>query len=89
MKSYLITYDLFRPGQKYDNLWRALESIGACRVMLSVWVVRGAWTDADLYHYLRPHIDENDRILIVGAPILYTAGWIDTDKVACAERVLT
>lgn len=88
MSSYLITYDLFRPGQNYDGLWRALTAIGACRIMLSVWVLRSELSVAQLYDYLVQFIDGDDRIVVVGAPILHAMGWVDADKLACGDKVL-
>ena len=63
---YLISYDLDKPGQKYDSVIAALESVGAQRVLFSQWVVRWPNTDAvTIRTWLWGFMDRNDRLLIV------------------------
>lgn len=63
---YVISYDLRKPGQDYQSLFNALETIGAKRVLKSQWCVRYNNTTArKLCDYCRGFMDSNDRILVV------------------------
>lgn len=71
---YLISYDLRKPGQYYEPLWRELETMGAKRVLDSQWAVRvrNAITATELRDHIRRYTDSNDRILIVS---IDSTGW--------------
>lgn len=65
MKLFFVTYDLLKPGKNYDQLYAALERLGAKRVLLSVWALRGNYTAAALRDSLKQHMDSNDRLLVI------------------------
>lgn len=65
MKLFFVTYDLLKPGKNYDQLYAALERLGAKRVLLSVWALRGNHTAAGLRDSLKQHMDSNDRLLVI------------------------
>ena len=65
MKLFFVTYDLLKPGKNYDQLYAALERLGAKRVLLSVWALRGNYTAAGLRDSLKQHMDSNDRLLVI------------------------
>jgi CRISPR-associated endonuclease Cas2 len=67
MALFFVAYDLDRPGQKYQDLWDELESLGAKRVQDSVWALKSNEKTVDLRNTLRQHIDENDRLLVIKA----------------------
>ncbi len=67
MAPYLISYDLNRPGQNYEPLYRELERLGAQRVLLSAWVLRSNSTPKQLADHLLRYIDSNDRLIVVDA----------------------
>jgi hypothetical protein len=62
--TYLITYDLDKPGQNYTNLITALTSAGGVRILLSTWLVQSAETNVQLSERYQRHIDANDRLFI-------------------------
>ncbi len=62
---YLISYDLDKPGQNYDAVIEALQTVGAQRVLFSQWIVR--WnntTAANIRSYVWKFMDANDRLLV-------------------------
>lgn len=61
---YLISYDLTRPGQEYEELWDGLESLGAQRLLRSQWAVKWFGSAAELNAHLRGLIDAKDRLLV-------------------------
>lgn len=62
---YLVTYDLRRPGQGYQPLYDALKTCGASiRPLESVWLIDTNLTAQGIYDRVRPHIDQNDRLLV-------------------------
>ncbi len=78
-KTFLITYDLKRPGQNYSDLYDAIKSEGDWQHPLeSTWVVK---TDNlvlanTIYEHLRPCIDENDSLFIVEITAQDRQGWL-------------
>jgi hypothetical protein len=68
MKSYLIGYDLNRPGQNYENLFAAIkaQSNGSWWHHLdSTWIIKSDSTSEAIRDALTPHIDANDELLVV------------------------
>lgn len=79
-KTFLITYDLKRPGQNYSDLYDAIKSEGDWQHPLeSIWAVKtGISVSAGtLYERLRPLIDENDSLFIVEITDQDRQGWLD------------
>jgi CRISPR associated protein Cas2. len=69
---YVITYDLMKPGKDYEPLWKALASIGAVRILASVWLVRRTGTTPKgIGDYLVGFMDANDRIFVTEVPDNY------------------
>lgn len=66
MKSYLIGYDLNRPGQDYDDLFAAIkaEASGYWHHLDSTWIIKSDSTAAAIRDALKPHLDKNDELLV-------------------------
>lgn len=62
---YLVTYDLDRPGQNYQQLWEALRNMGATRLLASVWYLTSNSSAVQLRDYFWRFMDSNDRLLVV------------------------
>jgi hypothetical protein len=63
---YCISYDLNSPGQDYSGLFKAIESCGAWWHYLdSTWLVDTDYSAESIYARLKPHLDDNDRVLVV------------------------
>lgn len=62
----LITYDLNRPGQKYDEIHEAIKSAGYWWHHLeSTWLVQTSNGPKYWYEKLEPYLDSNDHLLII------------------------
>jgi hypothetical protein len=66
MRTYLISYDLDKPGQNYDGLIVRLKALGAIKMLYSEWVLRAASTAVAIRGDLQRFIDSNDKLLVVG-----------------------
>jgi hypothetical protein len=65
MASYLISYDLDKPGQDYPRLIKELERLGAIRILYSEWVLRTTSSAVVIRDWLQSFIDSNDMLLVV------------------------
>ena len=67
MTSYLITYDLLKPGQDYSTLHDAIRRLDAnvWHGLESVWILQLASNAFQIRDYLRQVIDYNDRLLVI------------------------
>jgi hypothetical protein len=66
MTAALITYDLNNPGQKYEQVHKALQSLTGtwCKVTESCWIVAGYGATASaVWNAVEPFIDGGDRVL--------------------------
>ena len=66
MKTYLISYDLDKPGQNYHPLIERLKAVGAVKVLYSEWVLRTTASAVEIRNDLQRFIDGNDMLLVVG-----------------------
>jgi CRISPR-associated endonuclease Cas2 len=65
--SYLVCYDLDKPGQDYTDVINALEKLRARRIQYSVWLLYApTLTTVQVRDHLAQFIDGNDRLLVVG-----------------------
>jgi hypothetical protein len=68
MKRILISYDLMRPGQNYEELWKYLRGFPkAIRPLYSLWLVRSEKTPKKIRDEIinRGLIDKNDKIVVI------------------------
>lgn len=66
MATYLISYDLYRPGQDYTQLLQAIKRLGGWWHHLdSAWIVKHSGPATAIRDALTPHIDANDELLVV------------------------
>jgi hypothetical protein len=65
MASYLISYDLRKPGRNYDSLYAALAQYNAMRSLQSVWLLDSTQTAGQVRDILQAHIDPNDGLLVI------------------------
>jgi hypothetical protein len=62
--NYLITYDLNKPGQNYNELYAAIEKYPNCHPLKSVWFVKSNANATTIYDDLKQHIDKNDTLFV-------------------------
>ncbi|WP_347268937.1 hypothetical protein [Paracoccus sp. (in: a-proteobacteria)] len=73
---YAINYDLKRPGQNYDELHKAIKNLGDWWHYLgSTWLVDTNLNAKGVWDRLAPHVDKNDRVLVIGVTRDYS-GWL-------------
>jgi hypothetical protein len=73
----LITYDLRQPGRNYASLHEAIRAVGPWwHYLESAWLVDTNQTAAGVSASLRPHIDQNDGLLIIGVNPNNRDGWL-------------
>lgn len=66
MNTYLISYDLIRPGKDYSALHAHLKTYGNwAKPLESVWLVRSSMTAEQVRNAAKAHLDVNDKIFVV------------------------
>lgn len=80
MNTYLISYDLIRPGKDYSNLIAHLKGYGKwARPLESVWVVKSALTAEQIRNAARAHMDANDKMLVIDVT-KRAAAWVNLSQ---------
>lgn len=65
---YSISYDLNRPGQDYDDLYKAIKELGNwCHPLDSTWIVVSNLTAQQIRDRLQSVSDNTDGLLVVKA----------------------
>jgi hypothetical protein len=79
MSTFLVSYDLKTPGQKYGPLIEGIKGIGGyCHVLASTWMVSASYATAQsIYDALRPLIDDSDRLFVNQITRAGSQGWLD------------
>ncbi len=77
-KSYLITYDLNKDGQNYDDIIKTIKDDIAgywCTYWKSSFLITSSYTPQQMLNKLKPYLDSNDRMLIVEV-VNNKSGWL-------------
>lgn len=75
MRTYLIGYDLNKPGQNYENLIAAIKKFGTWWHGLdSTWLVKSSSSAAQIRDSLHPHMDASDELMVL--EISGSAAWV-------------
>ena len=72
MKTYLVSYDLMKPGQAYSSLYAAIKALPWAHALNSVWLVKASMTSTQLFDHLWAHMDVNDKLLVIAVS---TSDW--------------
>lgn len=73
---YSINYDLKLPGQNYHALHSAIKECGDWWHYLdSTWLIDTRLDAQAVWDRLSPHVDNNDRVLVIGITSDYQ-GWL-------------
>jgi len=76
---HLITYDLNKPGQNYDELYEAIKSLGSWWHYLdSTWLVDTNLSTQKIFDRIHPKMDSSDYLLIIAVKADYQ-GWLPKD----------
>lgn len=66
MATYVITYDMRKPGRNYESLYEAIKAYGTwAHVLESAWAIVTSQSAAAVRDNLRRHMDDNDGIFVV------------------------
>lgn len=67
MNTYLIGYDLNKPGQNYENLFAAIKKLSGTwwHCLDSTWIIKSNSTTKAIRDTLMSHIDKSDELLVV------------------------
>jgi len=90
MKTFLITYDLFQPGQNYSGLVAELKKFPYwAHCLQSVWVVKATFSVVEIRSRLQVHLDANDKLLVIRATRPWAGRNLDTKVADWLEKSLT
>jgi hypothetical protein len=65
MKTYLIAYDLLKPGQDYQDLYGAIKGLGTwAHPEQSLWLVNSNASTVGIRDYLLQYMDGNDKLIV-------------------------
>jgi hypothetical protein len=73
MANYIVSYDLHKQ-RNYQPLWNALASLGAVRLLESLWLLRSTSNVDVVIQSLRRHIDGDDSIVVI--ELKSGSGWM-------------
>jgi len=63
--THLVSYDLNRPGQKYPELFAAIENLGSVqKILKSAWLVDSTLKTADIFQRLWATMDATDHLFV-------------------------
>ena len=66
---YMVTYDLNKQGQKYDEVIDAIKNASTgvwCTFWKSSYLIKSNLTTANaVFEKIQPHLDSNDRLLVI------------------------
>ena len=69
MGKYLITYDLVGTSETSEDYKRLIDEIKSYsdyeKLQKSVWVIDTALSAAEIFDYLKPFIDDDDRLMVI------------------------
>lgn len=78
---YIVSYDLNKQGQNYDELYDRIKTISNdvwCHPMDSTWIIKCSKSSSEIYDYLSGAIDKNDVLFIAEVTNNYY-GYIQND----------
>lgn len=79
MKTYIITYDLNRPGQNYDSLIEAIKGYKFwAKIQKSTWAIQTTSSSVQVRDNLCRYIDANDSLFV--GELGRDAAWIGLSK---------
>lgn len=74
MAVLLVTYDLDKPGQNYDDFLKVVKSYAWARLSESSYAIETDESPSDIYKKLSGFIDKNDQAYIITLKSPH-AGW--------------
>lgn len=75
MAVYSITYDLYTPGQKHEQIGRLLEQYNAVKIARTYWLIESNNDTESVRNIIKPYIDANDVCFAARISIQNWAGF--------------
>lgn len=80
---YMITYDLNREGQKYNDVINAIKEASTgvwCSYWKSSYIIKSNLPTADdIFKLIKPYLDNNDKLFVVKITNNYQ-GWLSKEQ---------
>lgn len=80
---YMITYDLNKEGQKYEDVIQAIKDASTgvwCSYWKSSYLIKSNYTSADdVCKVIEPYLDSNDRLIVIEVKN-NKQGWLTKDE---------
>lgn len=80
---YMITYDLNKQGQDYENVIKAIKDASNgvwCTFWKSSYLIKSNLTSADdVFKMIRPYLDPNDKLLVIEVKN-NRQGWLEQEE---------
>ena len=68
MRAYIVSYDLNKPGQNYENLYEELKkSPRWWHFWDATWIIATSESPKQIWSRMKPHTDSSDNVLIIRA----------------------
>lgn len=80
---YMITYDLNKTGQNYDNVIKAIKDASTgvwCTFWKSSYLIKSNLTANQISDKITPYIDSNDRLIILECKNSNYQGWLEKEQ---------
>lgn len=66
MNTYLITYDLNSPGQKYECISKKIkDSYSWWKCLNNIFIIKSDNSSSQIRDFLKPCIDSNDKLIVL------------------------
>ena len=77
----VISYDLSQPRRDYSTLFEAIKSIanGSWHCVESVWLIQTDRGSGAVRDYLRQHMHENDKLVVIRAGVDWATSGINSE----------
>ena len=82
MAVYMITYDLNKSGQDYENVIKAIKDASTgvwCTFWKSSYLIKSTLTANQISNKITPHLDGNDTLLVIEVKSNYQ-GWLSDEQ---------
>lgn len=71
MSVYLVTYDLNKPGQSYDELLGAIKDFPWAKLSESSYAISSHLSAEGVFRKLKPFTDDSDTLYVVTLTVPY------------------
>lgn len=82
MSAYMITYDLKKSGQDYENVIKTIKdsSIYWCSYWKSSYLIKSNLTAQQITDNISTYLDGNDTLIVVEAKDTNYQGWLNKEQ---------